>query len=86
MQQARALLWHRAAIKVSKETVFENLIDAIEKETFLFVTLRCANIHADKITRYAGAGITADSDAEKEFEETELKMNVIGAVFSKLTI
>ncbi|WP_299255133.1 chorismate-binding protein [uncultured Cytophaga sp.] len=58
----------------------------IEKETFLFVTLRCANIHADKITLYAGAGITADSDAEKEFEETELKMNVIGAVFSKLTI
>jgi isochorismate synthase len=58
----------------------------INKETSLFVTLRCAEIHAKGITLYAGAGITADSDPDKEFEETNLKMDVIGKVFRNLTI
>ena len=58
----------------------------INKETSLFVTLRCAEIHAKGITLYAGAGITADSDPDKEFEETNLKMDVIGNAFRNLTI
>ncbi len=56
----------------------------MEKETALYVTLRCAQIHATSITLYAGAGITADSVPQKEFEETNLKMNVIGNAFSNL--
>lgn len=53
----------------------------IKNQTCLFVTLRCAEIHSNGITLYAGAGITSDSDPEKEFEETNLKMNVIGNSF-----
>jgi isochorismate synthase len=56
----------------------------MEKETALYVTLRCAQVHANSITLYAGAGITADSVPQKEFEETNLKMNVIGNAFSNL--
>lgn len=56
----------------------------IKKETSLYVTLRCAQIHADTITLYAGAGITADSVPQREFEETNLKMDVIGKAFSNL--
>lgn len=56
----------------------------INKETSLYVTLRCAQIHADAITLYAGAGITADSVPQREFEETNLKMDVIGKAFTNL--
>jgi isochorismate synthase len=52
--------------------------------TSLYVTLRCAQIHANSITLYAGAGITAESVPQKEFEETNLKMDVIGKAFSNL--
>ncbi len=46
-------------------------------ETSLFVNLRCMRITGDSVRFYAGAGITEDSDAQKEFEETEMKMNVL---------
>ena len=52
----------------------------IEQETYLFVNLRCAKI-ADTITFFAGAGITEDSEPEKEFLETELKMESLLGLF-----
>lgn len=48
-----------------------------ENESCLYVNLRCAEIHQDSITFYAGAGITADSDPESEYKETELKMQTL---------
>lgn len=56
----------------------------MRNETALYVTLRCAQIHSNSITLYAGAGITAESVPQKEFEETNLKMDVIGKAFSNL--
>ncbi|WP_018344967.1 chorismate-binding protein [Cytophaga aurantiaca] len=56
----------------------------MDRETALYVTLRCAQIHSNSITLYAGAGITAYSVAQKEFDETNLKMDVIGKAFSNL--
>ena len=44
----------------------------------LFVNLRCLNIQEDHIRLFAGAGITEDSLPQKEFIETQLKMNVLG--------
>ena len=44
-------------------------------ETHLFVNLRCVKIVENEITFFAGAGITEDSDPEKEFLETETKMD-----------
>lgn len=52
----------------------------IDSETYLFVNLRCAKI-TDEITFFAGAGITEDSDPEKEFLETELKMDSLLGLF-----
>jgi len=50
----------------------------IEDETAIYVNLRCAQLTANQAILYAGAGVTEDSDPEKEWEETELKCDVIG--------
>jgi isochorismate synthase len=46
-------------------------------KTHLFVNLRCGKIAEGKIRLFAGAGITEDSDSEKEWEETEMKCQII---------
>ncbi len=56
----------------------------MNNETALYVTIRCAQVFSNAVTMYAGAGITADSVAQKEYEETDLKMDVIGKAFSNL--
>ncbi|MEM9858843.1 MAG: isochorismate synthase [Bacteroidota bacterium] len=48
-----------------------------EDKTSLFVNLRCMKLKDDTATLYAGAGVTADSDPEKEWRETEMKMNTL---------
>ncbi|NVK48834.1 MAG: chorismate-binding protein [Cyclobacteriaceae bacterium] len=55
----------------------------IEKKTSIFVNLRTASFSNQHITLYAGAGVTEDSDPEKEWEETELKCNIIGKFIQK---
>jgi isochorismate synthase len=50
----------------------------INAETSIFVNLRTASISENKAILYAGAGVTEDSDPEKEWEETELKCQIIG--------
>lgn len=50
----------------------------IQGETSIFVNLRTASIQGEKAILYAGAGVTEDSDPEKEWEETELKCQIIG--------
>ncbi len=49
----------------------------IAMESQLFVNLRCMQLFKDTAILYAGAGILADSDPEKEWLETELKMNTL---------
>ena len=43
----------------------------------IYVNLRCLQLLPDKAVLYAGAGITQDSIAEKEWDETELKLNTL---------
>jgi isochorismate synthase len=50
----------------------------IEGETSIYVNLRTASLSRDQAILYAGAGVTADSDPEQEWEETELKCQIIG--------
>ena len=47
------------------------------ESTDLFVNLRCMNIFAKEARLFAGAGITQDSNPEKEMLETELKMETL---------
>lgn len=49
----------------------------------LFVHLRCMQLFENHATLYAGAGITADSEPEKEWHETAQKLKTIGKIFSK---
>ena len=49
---------------------FNNSID-------IFVNLRCLQVLQDKVTLYAGAGITQDSIPENEWDETELKLKTL---------
>ena len=46
-------------------------------DTSLFVNLRCMQLVIKKAILYAGAGITEDSIPDKEWEETELKLNTL---------
>lgn len=43
----------------------------------IFVNLRCAQLTGDNVVLYAGAGVTADSVPEQEWEETEMKLNTL---------
>ncbi len=49
--------------------------------TDLFVNLRCMNLTRDHARFYAGAGITEDSNPQKEKMETELKMETLMGLF-----
>lgn len=44
-----------------------------DKQTDLFVNLRCLEVEEDVVNIYVGCGITKDSNPEKEFIETENK-------------
>ena len=46
-------------------------------ETNLYVNLRCMQITQDHISLYIGGGITAASIAEKEWDETVFKAEVM---------
>jgi isochorismate synthase len=51
--------------------------------TQLFVNLRCMNVVETWAVLYAGAGITGNSNPEKEWDETELKMQTLLSVMKK---
>jgi len=50
----------------------------------LFVNLRCAQIADNKAFLFVGGGITKDSDAEKEWEETNHKAQTLLNVFDNI--
>lgn len=47
----------------------------------VYVNLRCAQIFKNGIKLFSGCGINSQSDSEREWQETELKMRVIGDLF-----
>ncbi|MFQ5825269.1 MAG: isochorismate synthase [bacterium] len=49
----------------------------IDNQTHLYVNLRCMQMKTDTAILYAGSGITIDSEPEKEWWETELKLNIL---------
>jgi isochorismate synthase len=58
--------------------LYTGVIGFIDKEqTYCYVNLRCAQIIDGVLHAYAGAGITAESDPEAEWIETENKSNTL---------
>ncbi len=47
----------------------------------LFVNIRCAELFRNNALLYAGAGITKASSANKEWEETQRKLNTVKSLF-----
>jgi len=54
----------------------------IKKESHIYVNLRCMQIFKDSVRLYAGAGVTADSIAETEWTETEMKMVTLQTIIA----
>lgn len=52
----------------------------LHNETRLFVTLRCTQLTSSRLVLYAGAGVTGESIPEKEWLETEIKMETMLSV------
>ncbi len=52
----------------------------MQDETHLFVNLRCMQLLDQQAALYAGAGVTIDSEPQREWEETELKMRTMQQV------
>ncbi|MCQ2228689.1 MAG: isochorismate synthase [Bacteroidales bacterium] len=48
-----------------------------EKESHLYVNLRCLTTQSGRVTIYAGGGIMKSSDADEEWHETEIKMDTM---------
>ncbi len=46
----------------------------------LYVNLRCLQLRPTEAILYAGTGLTADSDPAREWQETELKLQTVGAI------
>ena len=51
---------------------------AEEKEAHIYVNLRCMQLFEKEAILYAGAGVVQGSVPEKEWLETEEKMNTLG--------
>lgn len=49
----------------------------LKHQTSIYVNLRCMELFEKKANLFAGAGVTAFSDPEKEWKETELKCNTL---------
>ena len=49
----------------------------VDGNTDIYVNLRCMQLTESEVLMYAGAGVTADSIPEKEWEETEMKFNTL---------
>jgi isochorismate synthase len=54
----------------------------IQQESHIFVNLRTMKLQNGIATLYAGCGITADSNAEKEWIETEMKLQTLGRLLT----
>ncbi|HWA34694.1 MAG TPA: chorismate-binding protein [Cyclobacteriaceae bacterium] len=56
---------------------------SVDGESCMYVNLRCMQLFESSATLYAGAGVLADSDPDKEWAETEMKMNTLGRIIGK---
>ena len=56
----------------------------INDQSQLFVNLRCANVFKDKMSLFIGGGLTSESKAESEWEETVRKSHTLLSVVEKM--
>ena len=64
----------------NRQNIENNAYASIKTTTLLFVNLRCMQLKESKALIYVGGGITKESDAEQEWQETINKTLTIKAV------
>ena len=69
--------WHSSEIVLPLPNQLMTLFNNLE----LFVNLRCAELFNHNALLYAGAGVTKASSANKEWEETQRKLNTVKSLF-----
>lgn len=68
------LHWKSEKVRSNRQRNQENQVfKAIQKASDLYVNLRCLSYQENQISLYVGGGITAESQAEDEWEETQNK-------------
>ncbi|MGV3639265.1 MAG: chorismate-binding protein, partial [Adhaeribacter sp.] len=55
----------------------------VDGESHIYVNLRCMQLFEQAALLYAGAGITAESEPEKEWLETDMKMDTMYRIIRK---
>ncbi len=65
-------------------TGFLGEVNSPQHDIHLYVNLRCMQIYNDGALLYAGGGITADSDLEEEWQETEEKSKTLLNIAKRL--
>lgn len=76
-----AIDWLRAKEGIDRSWYAGYLGPVSNGDIQLYVNLRCLQCHANSSALYAGAGITADSVPELEWEETQNKMQTLQKLF-----
>jgi isochorismate synthase len=66
----------------NRRNVENNAYAVVKTNSNFYVNLRCAQIKDDKVLIYVGGGITKDSNAQKEWEETINKTKTIVKVLN----
>lgn len=64
----------------NRRNLENNAYGTVKKLSNFYVNLRCMQIKGNEVHIYVGGGVTKDSSAEKEFEETLNKAKTISAV------
>ena len=62
--------------------LYSGFFGPINSNINLFVNLRCMKIYKNSFQLFAGAGITKNSDADKEFEEINSKFSTLQSVLN----
>lgn len=67
-----------------KRNYYSGIIGLVQPDKkILHVNLRCARVAQNGYVLFAGAGITKDSEAEKEWFETQHKMEIIESLLTR---
>ena len=71
--------------ELHKRSYYSGFLGIIQdnKSADFFVNLRCVQVVDNKLYSYVGGGLTADSNPEKEWEETVLKSQTMLSLFTK---
>jgi isochorismate synthase len=83
--QKTALKWVKTNLELNRE-LYSGAVGIVSSQnTLIHVNLRCAKVSLNqKIDLYAGCGINSMSDRAREWEETQLKSEIIGSFIPNL--